>query len=124
MKDFKCAMISLDLLVAIPIALAASYLLFTNFSQSSNYQVNSFSFYADRLNKYTASQELASAIDTSNINYSSAIKLVDSQSILFGFNISIIGLNANTICTEASVCRIIEIGGHSYILVVKNENSS
>ncbi len=122
MNACKRAMISMDLLLAMPIALAASYLLFANFSYTSNYQITSSSFYSNKLNQYAVSQELASAIDAGGINYSSAIRLVHSQYALFNFNISIIDLSENAACGETSVCRIIEIERNSYLLVVRNEN--
>ena len=109
------------MLVAIPIALAASYLLFASFASSAGYQVNVSSYYSSRLDQYTVSQELASAIDLGAISYSQASTLLKSESALMHLNISIEPLRAENSCTRASICRIVEVEGNSYILVVENE---
>ncbi len=125
MKKYKAVMISLDILIAMPIALATVYLLIYSAKSTIGYQLSSSSFYSAKLYQYSISQYLTGSIENGNLDYANAIQLLNSEARQFKISMSIKNTSESVkYCDYYSTCRIVEIGGDSYLLVIGNETTN
>ncbi len=118
----KLVIISMDLMIAIPLSLAAFYIMLVGANSIIGYQHQSSTLSSSRLRDIALSQELAVAIDFGPMNYSNAAALIHNSAIESNSTINLSGISYNETCN--AVCRIVEIRNASYLLVIGNESPS
>ncbi|HVA82763.1 MAG TPA: hypothetical protein VNF06_01205 [Candidatus Aquilonibacter sp.] len=121
MLKLKGVLASLELMVSLPIVSAGVIFLLVSYNNTIvgiNLLGSSQTF---QLKAYSTSQELITVINDFGLNFSAADQLSQNYSILYMLNYSIQNfsyLNSQS-CTPQKICRVAEISGNSYILVVK-----
>jgi hypothetical protein len=117
-ERMRLQIISLDLMVALPIASAAILLLFSGFYSSQSYLTNSAGGSEKLLLLYYDSQLIINLIGTTNPNYTGAMNILENASIVYGINATLSELNQTPVCIGMKVCRIVTVSSKSYILTV------
>lgn len=121
----KLMILSLDLMLALPIASVAFLLLFSSIRGSQDYQLASAAFTNRDLNAFTVSQQIATTLDASALNHSMALLIASNISKEHGLTSSMtIPEDAMTCTPLLAVCRLVTISGSSYVLVVSHESAS
>ncbi len=120
----KGILVSLDMIIALPIASATILLLISsyhsNVSQLSGLAANETA----QLNLYDKSQILVGTLNKLHLNYSESTLLINNYSTFNLLNSTIENFDTvnSTTCIGIVVCRIVQINGNSYLLVIKNES--
>lgn len=70
------------------------------------------------MSEYELSQQIVSSVYGLNLNYSSSSALASGLSGAAGLNVSIMPMSGYSACIPGSLCRIVEIGNATYIMVI------
>ncbi len=111
----KCMLISLDMLLALPIAAAAISLLMYSVNINA-YIAGSAGHMATELRLYDASQSLILALNGS-MGYTAYVGALHGLSKSIGINASMAVLEGFS-CRERCACRIVVVNGSAYALLV------
>ncbi len=120
----KLMLISLDLLLALPVAAVSSLLLFSIIESSGAYIYGTANYQTKLLHLYSSSQAVASMLCNANLSYGNASRAVSSY-----YNSGVISrlafANSFSYCTDRlTLCRFVVISGKNYILVTYYENAN
>ena len=115
----RLQLISLDLMVALPVASAAVVLLFGGFYSAQSYLASSSRSQAELLSLYYRSQVAVSVLDTSQPDYGQAVAILANLSEEYGMNATLAPLGQTEECSLGEVCRVATFSSKSYILVVR-----
>lgn len=120
----EATVISLDLMIALPLAAVAFAVLFAGISSNVPYLSKLIAYKAQLLGLYARSQEVASALASIPLNYEQASALITSQSS-GNVSSSIVPLQSISNCSPGiSLCRVVVVSGNAYLLVMRYENAS
>lgn len=118
----KLLLISLDLIVALPIASAAILLLFGSLSNAGSYMAASARSQAMSLSIYYKSELLVTLLSNADLNYTSAIQVAGRFSEVYGVNSTLVPLAIaeNQSCSGSAACRVVTISSISYLVTVSD----
>ena len=120
----KLAIVSLDLMVALPIVAASFLLILSSTKFSEAYLSDASMHQAALLGLYAKSQAAASVLSGGAVSYSSALMMAKSLSSE-GIDSHLTSLQNTSFCNMwESVCRIVVVSGNAYLLVINYENAS
>jgi hypothetical protein len=119
----KGIIISLDLILALPIALLSMYLFFIAFRQTSVYMVNMSVSKTSYLKLFGISQDISYMIENEHMNYNKTLYVGEGIAKTDEAQLSLMR-HYDIICRINEICRIVEINGISYVMVVEYENTS
>jgi len=121
----KAQTISLDLIVALPIASTGILLLLASVGTSQAYLSGVAEYQNRSMSLFAASQEIVAAIDSPSTNLSVAASIANGIAGEHGFR-STVGASANlSECgSPLVICRFATFSGATHLLVVSNESPS
>ena len=119
----KGFVISLDLMIAIPLAFAAITALALGMEHSYAAISGSSGYDLGFLHSYSASQGITSAIYSLHANYSTASEIAGASTRGFG-SAYITGESGTGACGIRSLCWFVTIRTATYLMVVNYENTS
>ncbi len=120
----KLVAVSLDLVIALPMASIAFMLLFSSISGSQTYLARLAYFQGRDLAKLSVSQQIADAIDGNLLNFMTANNIASNLSRKSGVSALISPPEAGSYCPAQDLCRLITINGSVYSLRLSYENAS
>lgn len=112
---------SLELMVSLPLVSAAVIFLLISYNNTIFGMNNIGSSQSFQLKAYSTSQELIKVINDFGLNFTGAGQLSQNYSAIYLLNYSIQNfslLNSKS-CSSSKICRVAEISGKSYLLVVE-----
>lgn len=119
----KGVIVSLDLMLALPIASVAFLLLFSSIKSSQSYLASSANSEGRSLEALVVSQQIANKLDSSALNYSGAVGIAANISAAHGFGVRILSLGSGYSCGSLlTICRLVTLSGSVYVLLVYNES--
>lgn len=112
-------------MLALPIVSVAFILLFASIKGSQGYLLDSANFQSKELYAFAASQNIASALDASPLNLSSATVLAQNLSNQYRVGVILVQPSEIAACnSSSSMCRLVTLSGSVYVLVVRYETTS
>jgi hypothetical protein len=109
-----------DMLIAMPIAVICISVFIYSMQSFQNDAHATLNHGSEIYSLYSLSQEIASTISYSNLNYSSSKELASALAMP-NHNVSFrFGMEDN--CGTSEICRFIEIRNKTYTMVVSDEN--
>ncbi|MDE1827859.1 MAG: hypothetical protein KGH65_01725 [Candidatus Micrarchaeota archaeon] len=126
MLNHKAVLISLDAMISLPIVMATFFLIFESY-HGNVVQLGSLAQAQTLdLKLYSKSQLLVQAFRLLNLNYSGASSFSANFAKFNRINLTIIPFPSATSnrCQGIHACRIVEIRNESYLVVLKNEDTS
>ncbi|MDE1850570.1 MAG: hypothetical protein KGH54_02120 [Candidatus Micrarchaeota archaeon] len=126
MLNHKAILISLDAMISLPLVLAAFFLVFESYHGSAVQLGSLAQMQALELKLYSKSQLLIQTLKLLNLNYTAATTFSRNFAESNRINLTVAPLpNATSdSCFGIHACRIVEIDNKSYLMVLKNENTS
>lgn len=118
----KMVIVSLDLMLALPVLTAGVVFLFSSISGSQSYLLAQAKSQGRYISLLSSSQRIAGALDSQEMNYSSAVALASGMAAEGGLSASIVA-SADSCGVPNAMCRLVTISGSSYFLVLSNESA-
>lgn len=118
----KAALISIDLILAMPILSIALLLLFGTFSSVQSDTYNLIKSQQEILSIYQKSQIIVVSLSQSGFNRTEIESSMAYFSRIYSLNITLSNINQTSLdnCSQTNICRIATISDFSYLLSFKN----
>lgn len=121
----KAVIVSLDLLIASSLASIGILLLLASVRASQSYFLAVAEYQNHSMGTISASQGIASAIDSPGTNISVAVSISNQIAGERGLVSHIDALGDAAEChSPQAVCRLVTVSGSTYLLVISNESPS
>jgi hypothetical protein len=121
----KAVIVSLDLIIASALASIGILLLLASVRASQSYLLAVAEYQNRSMETISASQEIASAIDSPDTNISVAVSISNQIAGERGLVSRLDALGDAAEChSPQTVCRLVTVSGSTYLLVISNESPS
>lgn len=111
-------MISADMGIAIPVAIAAFTIAYIGICQSQSLALAYAASASEKLRYYAASQQIVSVIDAVNGSAAEDMEAISNISGYYGISATVTGMSNDSACA-LYFCRVVEIGGNARLMVMR-----